>query len=126
VYPLHAKKWRGDLSLISKYDLHLDKFEYEVKGLEHICEERVGDVPAWKFVQGSLAKEVERVGKQWVGEKGKFETKVVKKRELHFRVWESTLEWKFTYAKSKAYVRSGWFGDRHGLEMSPHHSVAIY
>jgi hypothetical protein len=111
--------------LISECDLHLDKFEYEVKGLEHICEERVGDVPAWKFVQGPLANEVERVGKKWVGEKKKFEAKGVKKQELRFGMWESTLEWTFAYAKSKAYIRSGWFGDRHGLEMSPHHSVAI-
>jgi hypothetical protein len=39
--------------------------------LEHLCKERVKNVPAWRSVLDTLAKEVERVGNKWVGEKRK-------------------------------------------------------
>jgi hypothetical protein len=97
--------WHPELSTISKFDLHIDAFEYEVKGLEHLCKERVKNVPAWRIVQDTLAKEIERVKNKWAGEKWKLEAKMVKKRELHVGMWRSTLDWKFTDANRKALMR---------------------
>jgi hypothetical protein len=94
--------WRLQLGCLNKFQLQLDKFEYEVKGLEHLCKPHCENVAAWRLVQGAFAEAVKRVGKVWVGENGKLEVKVVKKRELHIGVWRSTLDWKYTYAKTKA------------------------
>jgi hypothetical protein len=58
-------------------------------------------VPAWKQMQSAFAKEVERLGKIWVGETGKLEVKVLSKRVLHLGVWTTTLNWKYMFAKTK-------------------------
>jgi hypothetical protein len=46
--------WRLQLACLKQFQLQLDKFEYEVKGLEHLCKPHCENVAAWRLLQGAF------------------------------------------------------------------------
>jgi hypothetical protein len=97
----HPQAWTVDLTWLEQFNLHIDTFEYELKGLEQIAEPQFESVPAWKKMQGAFVHEVRRIGQMWVGEKGQLNVKVVSQRLLQLGIWRSTRTWRITYTKGK-------------------------
>jgi hypothetical protein len=97
----HPQAWIVNLAWLERFNLQMVTFEYEVKGLEQIVEPRFESVPAWKKMERALVHEVKRIGKMWVGDKGRLDVKVVSERLLHLGIWRSTRTWRIAYTKSK-------------------------
>jgi hypothetical protein len=96
----NAPIWILNLKWLEQFRLRVDRFEYEIKGLEFLhCPRET--VAAWKHMQGAFSQEVTRIGRLFVDEEGKLEVKVLSKRVINMGVWRNTLTWRFTFEKSK-------------------------
>jgi hypothetical protein len=95
-----AGAWRLDLGWFERAaGLGVKSFEYEIRGLDMLCEQGLRGGAVWRQMQAAFAVEMERVGRIVVGGEGKLEVRLLSKRVLKFGVWQRALECKFVFAK---------------------------